>query len=80
MHTAYTAPIMSQHDIDVESLPLESSEEAPEMDRTEVKGEGQQGSIIVDFDGPTDPQNPLNWSTPRKTASIIIVSLTALLS
>ncbi|KAH0423972.1 hypothetical protein CcaCcLH18_11791 [Colletotrichum camelliae] len=35
---------------------------------------------IVDFDGPDDPEHPLNWSTTRKTTTIVIVSLTALLS
>ncbi|KAJ0343290.1 hypothetical protein COL922a_000018 [Colletotrichum nupharicola] len=35
---------------------------------------------IVDFDGPNDPEHPLNWPTTRKTITIIIVSLTALLS
>ncbi|KAI8283048.1 Efflux pump radE [Colletotrichum sp. SAR11_240] len=35
---------------------------------------------IVDFNGPNDPEHPLNWSTIRKTTTIVIVSLTALLS
>ncbi|KAF4837115.1 Efflux pump radE [Colletotrichum tropicale] len=35
---------------------------------------------IVDFDGPNDPDHPLNWSTTLKTTTIVIVSLTALLS
>ncbi|KAI8176871.1 Efflux pump radE [Colletotrichum sp. SAR 10_75] len=35
---------------------------------------------IVDFNGPNDPEHPLNWSTTRKTTTIVIVSLTALLS
>jgi hypothetical protein len=71
---------MSRYDTDVESLPSDGSERVPEREKTEVKGEGQQDSNIVDFDGPTDPENPLNWSTSRKTTSIVIVSLTALLS
>ncbi|KAH7305589.1 cycloheximide resistance protein [Stachybotrys elegans] len=51
-----------------------------ELDKTETKGEGQEDPSIVDFDGPADPENPLNWSKARKTTSIVIVSLTALLS
>ena len=29
---------------------------------------------IVDWDGPDDPANPLNWSLSRKTVAIAIVS------
>lgn len=29
---------------------------------------------IVDWDGPTDPQNPMNWSPARKWAIIALVS------
>ena len=71
---------MSRYDPDVECLPPEGSGGAPERDKTEMMSEGQQGSNIVDFDGPTDPENPLNWPTSRKATSIVIVSLTALLS
>jgi hypothetical protein len=35
---------------------------------------------VVDFDGPDDPENPMNWSTPKKTAAIAVVSLMTLLS
>lgn len=72
---------MSQYDTDVERLPSDSSERASDREKTEVKSEvQQQDPNIVDWDGPDDPENPLNWSTSRKTASIVIVSLTALLS
>ena len=71
---------MSRYDTDVECLPAEGSEKAPKRDETEVNSEAQQDANIVDFDGPSDPENPLNWSTSRKTTSIVIVSLTALLS
>jgi hypothetical protein len=34
---------------------------------------------IVDFDGPDDPENPLNWSATKKTtAMIFLMSMTAL--
>ncbi|KAK2026635.1 MFS general substrate transporter [Colletotrichum zoysiae] len=39
-----------------------------------------QDPNIVDFDGPDDPEHPLNWLTTRKTTTIAIVSMTALLS
>lgn len=35
---------------------------------------------VVDFDGPDDPENPMNWSSPKKTAAITVVSLMTLLS
>ena len=45
------------------------------------EGEGSpQDPNIVDFDGPDDPENPLNWPGARKARSIAIVSLIALLS
>lgn len=35
---------------------------------------------VVDFDGPDDPENPMNWSSPKKTTAITVVSLMTLLS
>ncbi len=35
---------------------------------------------VVDFDGPNDPENPLNWSSAKKTTAIAIVSAMTLLS
>ncbi|KAH8646838.1 major facilitator superfamily domain-containing protein [Xylariales sp. PMI_506] len=35
---------------------------------------------VVDFDGPEDPSNPLNWPTWKKTCSIGTISLITLLS
>lgn len=71
---------MSRYDTDVECLQSDSSERVPEREKTEIKVKEQQDSNIVGFDGPDDPENPLNWSTARKTTSIVIVSFTALLS
>lgn len=52
--------------------------------RNEAATTSQQASPpeldIVDFDGPNDPTHPLNWSTGRKTISIFIISMNALLS
>ena len=55
-------------------------EKSPDREKSGVEGEGLRDPNIVDFDGPNDPEHPLNWSTTRKTTSIVIVSLTALLS
>ncbi|OGM48092.1 hypothetical protein ABOM_002891 [Aspergillus bombycis] len=35
---------------------------------------------VVDFDGPDDPENPMNWSTAKKTVAIAIVSMMTMLS
>lgn len=29
---------------------------------------------IVDWDGPNDPANPLNWSSGRKTANVLLIA------
>lgn len=44
------------------------------------KEEKQIDPNIVDFDGPEDPANPLNWSSKKKFLNISIVSLMTLLS
>jgi hypothetical protein len=31
----------------------------------------------LDWDGPDDPENPRNWSTPRKVFAIIVPGLMA---
>jgi hypothetical protein len=35
---------------------------------------------VVDFDGPDDTENPMNWSPARKTTAISIVTTMTLLS
>ncbi|KAE8383476.1 major facilitator superfamily domain-containing protein [Aspergillus bertholletiae] len=35
---------------------------------------------VVDFDGPDDPENPMNWSTQKKTVAITVVSMMTMLS
>lgn len=35
---------------------------------------------VVDFDGPDDPENPMNWSSTKKTVAITIVTAMTLLS
>ncbi|KAF6824068.1 cycloheximide resistance protein [Colletotrichum plurivorum] len=69
-------------DTDVEQQ-LPSQDHKPTgQEKTVAEDEAPQtpDPNIVDFDGPNDPENPLNWTTTRKATSIAIVSLTALLS
>ena len=35
---------------------------------------------IIDFDGPDDPLNPLNWNTKYKWAMVILISTVTLMS
>lgn len=35
---------------------------------------GETRTQVVDWDGPNDPQNPMNWSPTRKWAIIALVS------
>lgn len=39
------------------------------------KGHGDDGTILVDWDGPDDPENPLNWSNKQKWLATTIISL-----
>ncbi|GKT51796.1 MFS transporter prlG [Colletotrichum spaethianum] len=55
-------------------------EKGRERETNGAEGEELRDPNIVDFDGPNDPDHPLNWSTTRKTTTIVVVSLTALLS
>lgn len=34
-----------------------------------------ESEILVDWDGPDDPQNPLNWHLSRKAVCLFIISL-----
>lgn len=42
--------------------------------------ESSKDPNLVDFEGPDDPENPMNWSSGKKTTAISIVSLMTLLS
>ena len=39
-----------------------------------------KGPNVVDWDGPDDPANPMNWPTAKKVAAIGVVSLITFLS
>ena len=39
-----------------------------------------QDPNIVDWEGPDDPENPLNWASSKKLAAMTIVSLVTMLS
>lgn len=39
-----------------------------------------QDPDIVDWEGPDDPKNPLNWASSKKLAALTIVSLVTMIS
>ena len=44
------------------------------------KEENPRDPSIVDWDGPNDPENPLNWPTAKKLATLSMVSIITFLS
>lgn len=58
----------------------EKVNEDPERGTNGELGKGTSAELprdpsIVDWDGPNDPMNPLNWSSSKKVVAIAIVSL-----
>lgn len=51
-------------------------ENMPSIDQLPESHDTSYG--IVDWDGPDDSQNPMNWSTTRKWITISIVSFSTL--
>lgn len=71
-HEASSNKPQTQLDTDIERS---SAVEASGLSAEEVKDPN-----LVDFDGPNDPENPMNWSSAKKTTTIAIVSLMTLTS
>jgi hypothetical protein len=46
----------------------------------DMKEKTAEAEDIVDWDGPDDPENPINWTTHQKAVAIGIVSLITMLS
>ena len=65
-----TIPETTSADIDLEKLSIDGkSAEATE-----------KNPDVIDFDKPTDPENPMDWPTSKKTIAIVIVTNMTLLS
>lgn len=74
-----TRPQTPLYDKEVKSLVLEKDIEkgvspAPSSTADEPNGETGQDPNIVDFDGPNDPQNPMNWKSPKKWGMVFLIS------
>lgn len=65
---------MKKHDLE--------SQLSLEIDNSKLEPSGQESTDpnIVNWDGPDDPANPMNWSSKEKITAIGIVSLITLLS
>lgn len=47
---------------------------------TELQTESFQDPNIVDWDGPNDPENPLNWTKRKKVNATVSIALITLLT
>lgn len=79
--------IVGHSDVDVEANVLADKAEginASNADDTPTDryatGNNNDGVTIVDFNGPDDPRNPMNWSSRKKTFTIVLVTLMTILS
>ena len=67
--SAYSHDVEKQPDLNNSALDIASHDE-----------KALQDPNIVDWDGPDDPENPLNWSSSKKLVAMTIVSLVTMLS
>lgn len=71
-------------DIAIDSRPHSASDSDVEKEAAVVSSDGATAASedpnIVFWDGPNDPQNPLNWPAATKWGSIAVVSAVTLLS
>ena len=77
VHSKSTSqPDSTVHDADVERQTKPENDESDPADK-EV---ATKDPNLVDWDGPDDPANPMNWKTSKKIAAIGIVSAITFLS
>jgi hypothetical protein len=62
-------------DTDVEKGPVETQDGENRQEE-----EAPRDPNIVDWDGPDDPENPLNWTTKRKASATLSISLITFLT
>ncbi|KAL6415671.1 putative transporter [Ilyonectria robusta] len=67
-----------QLESDVGSMGAEGEESDKHISLAGTINEPNSDPNIVDWDGPKDPENPLNWSSSKKNMHVIIVSLFSL--
>lgn len=56
-------------------------EAGPRTDETTIeKDESSRDPNIVDWDGPNDPENPLNWTKKQKISATVSIALITFLT
>jgi len=73
-----TTPQMSQSGFQNDQLEAGGGNEAQEKPLSPtgtMVDEPQSNPNVVDWDGPNDPEHPLNWSKTQKNIHLAIVSL-----
>ena len=68
------------HDVEKQANLNNSASDIPTHDIATQDEKDPQDPNIVDWDGPDDPENPLNWASSKKLAAMTIVSLVTMLS
>lgn len=68
----------STHSIDKEDV--EKQDTFDREDQVASKTRSSHDPNVVDWDGPDDPENPMNWPASKKIANIGLVSLITFLS
>jgi hypothetical protein len=53
---------------------------APNATTTELQQDAFRDPNIVDWDGPDDPENPLNWTKRKKVNATVSIALITLLT
>ena len=68
------------HDVEKQADGNDSARDIATHDIATHDEKALQDPNIVDWDGPDDPENPLNWASSKKLAAMTIVSLVTMLS
>lgn len=66
-------------DLVPETISAETDVERSSVGEKSAETAGKDPNV-VDFDGPNDPENPMNWPSAKKTIAIVIVTTMTLLS
>lgn len=72
-----TRPHSPSNEKDIKSLALEKDIEkgaSPASSSIANEEDAEVDPDIVDFDGPDDPQNPLNWGFTKKWGMVLLIS------
>lgn len=67
---------MTDRSISLRQVVTATMPSGPEMERNSHI----EDPDIVDWDGPDDPENPLNWPESRKRTNLILLSVLTVIS